>query len=140
MRSSQQLSPINRFFKSFYADSVKKANGIVINEELITDNKWQYTLSVDENHDLFEDLAWTQLDFTLGSHVWHKVKDLGEPPAINFALYKPDLLAGDRSFPEEFFGFLSSFYVMARFTSSEKISRFLQRISKFIVQRIMQLK
>ena len=79
---------------NLYGQVLLKDNSI---KEIISDNSWLSTKNIDSDN-----LEWSKLDYNDGQ--WKKSKSYGRPPNLNGDIFKPDLLNGEISDTQDYFG------------------------------------
>lgn len=72
-------------------------------QEFYSDNSW-----VCYKKEEFSNDSWSQIDFN--DKRWSKVKSFGRPPNLNGDIIKPDLLKGEYSLTQDYFGATSYIY------------------------------
>ena len=79
---------------NLYGQLLLKDNSII---EIISDNSWLSTKNIDSDK-----LDWLKIDYF--DEKWKKSKSYGRPPNLNGDIFKPDLLNGEISDTQDYFG------------------------------------
>jgi hypothetical protein len=127
-------------FANIYLQYKSEKKGQTSSGELVSDGTWIFREAHDANALPYSDSRWTKQDFPIDDAKWKQVRLLGFPPTINYDLYKTDLLKGEKSYAEEFFGYLSYLYYEVYFTNGKRIAGMSRRMASFILKHIIGLK
>jgi hypothetical protein len=79
---------------------IKLKNDIIL--EIITDKSWS-----SNKKEIFKNQEWLKLEFD--DSKWKGVKSYGRPPKLNGDIFKPNLLEGEKSTTQDYFGINSYF-------------------------------
>ena len=69
-----------------------------LTQEIITNKTW-----ICNQEDIFKEKGWLKLEYN--DREWKPSKSYGRPPNLNGDIFKPDLLNGEISFTQDYFGF-----------------------------------
>jgi hypothetical protein len=105
---------------------IKLNNGGIV--EILTNETWKY--SKNENFALKEE--WRRLDFE--SSDWQKVKSYGPPPNLNGDIMKPDLLKGEKSLTQDYFGAPGYYYNAVNLFFGKIMTYILRHLIDFIIR------
>jgi 5'-deoxynucleotidase YfbR-like HD superfamily hydrolase len=114
------------YFNLYLELKEKNSEGTGIISSILSDNKWIF------NYGPFESAEWSTPDYKVDESKWQRVKVVGYPPALNLDIYRPKLLEGQRSYPEDLFGFTSSLYYMI----SLFMPKFVAKIVRFLSPKL----
>ncbi len=98
-------------------------------QEIKSDKTW---LSYKKRE--FVNIAWAIMD--IDESGWKPAKSLGRPPKLNGDIIKPDLLKGECSLTQDYFGMVSYFYSLLRCFGSERIANIVRFVLNFLLKKI----
>ncbi len=93
--------------------------------EILSDKSWKYS----KNDDYTLTDEWKKLNFE--SSDWKEVKSYGPPPNLNGDIMKPDLLNGEKSLTQDYFGAPGYYY--------NAVNLFFDKIRSFILRHLIKL-
>ncbi|MBD3198168.1 MAG: family 20 glycosylhydrolase [Candidatus Lokiarchaeota archaeon] len=97
-------------------------------QEVITDKTW---LTFKEYQ--FDSNKWMNIDFK--DNNWKHAKSYGPPPNLNGDLIKPDLLSGEISLTQDYFGVSGYFYNGLKLFMSKFVFTILKPFIPFLIRR-----
>lgn len=98
-------------------------------EEICSDRSWVCNKKLE-----FTDNSWMRAKFDDAK--WKKVKSLGLPPDLYGDINKPDLLKGEYSLTQDYFGMVSYLYCLIRAFLGEGVANIARHVLKFAIKKI----